>query len=186
MASITFRALIFAIEGFLPGLLGHQVSLMFGVLSLLNLGPQPQPTKMSAAVDKLQLFLTRRAIDDPDGTINRTKALTARFTHEQLQQTFDGLESIPVDITFSSSVRNSSTFGKPQSHLLPQTAYIAPQHISSAIVPSAFPDILSTVWLSDGPGRIAEFHQSDRRKPRMTFGYTLYNVMASLLSDLGS
>ena len=94
IASITFRALIFAIEGFLPELLGYQVSLMFEVLSLLNLGPEPQPAKMSAAADKLQLFLAKRAIEDLDGTIDRTEALTARFTHEQLQQTFDGLESI--------------------------------------------------------------------------------------------
>ena len=107
-ASTIFRALIFAIEGFLPELLGHQVSLVFGMLTLLNLGPQPQPTKMSAAADKLQLFLTKRAIDDLDGTINRTKALTARFTHEQLQQTFDGLESIlKLLLIYTAAMRQS-------------------------------------------------------------------------------
>ena len=56
--------------------------------------PQPQSTEMSAAAEKLKLFLSQRAIDDVDGTINRTKALSARFTNEQLKQTFEDLESM--------------------------------------------------------------------------------------------
>jgi len=56
--------------------------------------PQPQSTKISAAADKLKLFLSERAIDDLEGTIDRTKALSARFTNEQLQQAFDKIEYI--------------------------------------------------------------------------------------------